>query len=69
MDGVKTIRKALSDKDIRDTLGYKSKILKYSELSNYNTLSEILPEFVDYVVIVYEESLNSGHWVGFDKIQ
>ena len=63
----KTIHKALSDKDIRDILGYKSKIIKYAELSNYNTFSELLPELVDYVVILYEGHFNSGHWVGLLK--
>jgi len=67
MDVIKTIHKALSDKDIRDILGDKCKIIKYSELSQYNTLSELLPDLVDYVVILYEEAHNSGHWVGLLK--
>ena len=67
MDITKTIHKALSDSDIRGILGYKSQITTYSELSNYNSLSELLPELVDYVVILYEEHLNSGHWVGLIK--
>ena len=67
MDVIKTIHKALSDKDIRDILGDKCKIIKYSELSQYNTLSELLPHLIDYVVILYEEAHNSGHWVGLLK--
>ena len=67
MDVIKTIHKALSDKDIRDILGDKCKIIKYSELSQYNTLSELLPDLVDYVVILYEEAHDSGYWVGLLK--
>ena len=67
MDITKTVQKALSDQDIRNILGHKSKIIKYSELSSYNPLSELLPELVDYVVILYEDHLNSGHWVGLVK--
>ena len=62
MDIIKTVHKALSDKDIRQILGDTCKIIKYSELSKYNTLSEFLPELLDYVVILYEEEYNSGHW-------
>ena len=67
MQVIETVHRALSDKDIRDILGDKSKILKYSELSQYSSLSELLPELIDYVVILYEESLNSGHWVALLK--
>ena len=62
MDVIKTIHKALSDKDIRDILGDTCKIVKYSELSQYNTLSDLLPDLVDYVVMLYEEAYNSGHF-------
>ena len=67
MDIIKTVHKALSDKDIRQILGDKCKIIKYSALSQYNTLFELLPELIDYVVILYEDHLNSGHWVGLLK--
>ena len=67
MEVIKTIHKALSDKDIRDILGDKCKIIKYSELSQYNSLSELLPELLDFVVVLYEESVNSGHWVALLK--
>jgi hypothetical protein len=67
MEVIKTIHKALSDKDIRDILGDKCKIIKYSELSQYNSLSELLPELLDYVILLYEESINSGHWVALLK--
>ena len=67
MQVIETVHRALSDKDIRDILGDKCQIIKYSELSQYNTLSELLPDLVDYAVILYEEAQNSGHWVGLLK--
>lgn len=38
------------------------KILKYSELSRYNTIYELLPEQRDYKIILTETSVNTGHW-------
>ena len=67
MEIIETVHKSLSDQDIRNILGDKCKIIKYSELSQYNTLSELLPELIDYVVILYEDHHNSGHWVGLLK--
>ena len=59
----KLTHKALSDSDIRTILGAGTKIIKYSELASLNSLDELLPRSVDYCVILYEESLNRGHWV------
>jgi hypothetical protein len=39
-----------------------NKILKYSELKNYNTMDELLPEKTDYKIILTESQINSGHW-------
>jgi hypothetical protein len=53
----------LSDDDIRTILGSDTKILKYSELSEYSNLNELLPRPIDFAIILYEHSRNSGHWV------
>jgi hypothetical protein len=39
-----------------------NKIIKYSELQNYNTITELLPELFDYRFILIEEQENTGHW-------
>ena len=39
-----------------------SKLLKYSELSNYNSIYQLLPEKRDYRIILIESSKNAGHW-------
>ena len=59
----KLIHKALSDSDIRTILGADTKVLKYSELAGVGSLDELLPRLVDYCIILFEESLNIGHWV------
>ena len=64
---INLIHKPLSDEDIHKILGYKCKIIKYSELSNYRDLDDLMPNIIDCVVILYEESSNSGHWVGLMK--
>ena len=45
MDVINTIHKALSDKDIKEILGGKCKVIKYSELAQCNTLSDLVPDF------------------------
>jgi len=48
-------------------LGEDLKILKYSELANYEDLDQLLTKPIDYCIILYEERLNSGHWTGLCK--
>ena len=61
------MHKALSDSDIRTMLGADTKILEYSKLASVGSLDELLPRLVDYCIILYEESLNIGHWVALLK--
>jgi len=67
MSVVKLIHKALSDSDIRRILGSGAKIFKYSELANFESLEQLLPNAVDYCIILYEDGPNHGHWVGLSK--
>ena len=39
-----------------------TKILKYSQLANYRTIEELLPEDMDYRIILIEQNVDSGHW-------
>jgi hypothetical protein len=53
-----------SNEDICRALGCDdSKIIKYSQLANYHSLHELLPEPFDYKIILLENDYNSGHWV------
>ncbi len=38
------------------------KILKYSELANFETMTDLLPENRDYKIILTESSRGCGHW-------
>lgn len=40
----------------------EDKILKYSDLSNYNCLTDLLPDTFDYKIILIETDKNVGHW-------
>lgn len=53
-----------SNFDIADALNCsQDKIIKYSELKNYNSLDELLPNpLFDYKIILLETSKNAGHW-------
>jgi len=68
MDGgiKQTIATPLSDADIREYLP-NANIIKYSELSKYPTLNDLLPEEKSFCILLYEESPNSGHWTVVSK--
>jgi hypothetical protein len=53
-----------SNEDIKRCIGCSDEhIMKYSELANYNSLEQLLPNTVDYKIILVETNRNSGHWV------
>jgi hypothetical protein len=52
----------MGDDDIRKYFP-NAKILKYSELSKYNDISQLLPGPKTFFFLLYERSLNVGHWV------
>ena len=67
MSIIKLIHKALSDIDIRKILGQDTKIIKYAELSQFTDLDQLLQKPEDYCIILYEDSVDHGHWVGLSK--
>lgn len=69
LGGIKEVQAIpLSDQDIRDYLPHVN-IKKYSELKQYPTLHDMLPEVKSYVVVLYEDSLNKGHWTVVSRPQ
>lgn len=60
-DARERVGEALSDADIRRLLP-GAKILKYSDLSRVSSLFDLLPKVSSYVFILYEDSVNRGHW-------
>ena len=67
MSIIKLIHKALSDSDIRQILGQDTKVIKYSELAQFEDLHQLLPYPLYFCVILYEDHVDSGHWVGLSK--
>ena len=57
----------LSDSKVRQALGDATRILKYSELKNYDTINDLLPKINDFVIILLEEDVNRGHWTALMK--
>lgn len=55
------ISSPLGDDDIKKFLP-NAKIIKYSELKNYENITDLLPNNKSYVIILYENMPNSGHW-------
>lgn len=51
----------LGDNELNKILD-NPKIMKYSELSNYNNIEDILPYDYSYVILLWEQVPNIGHW-------
>lgn len=61
VDQIKT--KSMGDDQIKLYLP-DARIMTYKELSNYQTIEELLPESKSYIILLYEVQENNGHWVG-----
>jgi len=58
------ISKPMSDADLERHTGIKgSDIIKYSDLKNYDNITDLLPEDKSARIILIEDRYNSGHWV------
>lgn len=54
----------MSDADLERHTGIKpSDIIKYSDLKNYNNITDLLPTDKSARIILIEDKYNSGHWV------
>jgi len=58
----KMLDQMISDVDFKRWLGEGCKIKKYSELKDYTTIYDLLPNEKDFVIILTEEKKNQGHW-------
>lgn len=56
------IEEPLGDDDIKKYLP-DARVMKYSALKNIKSIEELLPNEIDYVILLYEDSPNKGHWV------
>jgi hypothetical protein len=60
---VKTISETpMGDDNIRKYFP-NAKILKYSELADIQDITQLLPQDKSFFFLLYEQSLNTGHWV------
>ena len=64
---IKLVATPLGDDDIKRILGQDTKIIKYSELSKFNDLDELLQKEQDYCIVLYEQEPQSGHWIAILK--
>jgi hypothetical protein len=55
------IEKPMGDDEIKRYLP-SANILKYSDLERYNDILELLPNKIDYFILLYQDSENTGHW-------
>jgi len=65
----KILYEPLSDAKVKAALGTNTRILKYSELKNYETINELLPNINDFIILLLEEDINQGHWTCMMKLK
>lgn len=55
----------ISDDDLKRYFGenVQENVIKYSELSKYNDISDLLNKDKSYKIILFENEINSGHWL------
>lgn len=58
----KCLEQMITDLDFKRYFSEDVKILKYSELSGYSNIYELLPSKKDFCIILTEEEKNTGHW-------
>jgi hypothetical protein len=59
------ITKPMTNFDLEKYLGINpSDIIKYSDLSDYDSIQQLLPKDDSFKVLLIEDKLNSGHFVG-----
>jgi hypothetical protein len=61
----KELKKMVSEDDFVRNFGLdvKDKILKYSDLQNYKTIDELIPNKDDFRILLLESEPSVGHWV------
>lgn len=54
-----------SNVDFKNYFGFfiNDRIISYSELKNYKTLTSLLPKNGSFKILLYEQRRNTGHWV------
>lgn len=59
------LKKYISDDDLINYFGqdFQRKIVRYSELSKYQTIEQLLPTNESFIIILIEWAPYTGHWV------
>ena len=60
----KCLRQMTSDSDFQRYFGPEcaSRVIKYSQLNDYDNIEQLLPNNKDYVIILTEYKRSEGHW-------
>ena len=53
---------SLKESDLREILGYKTKVIPYDKLRNYKSIHDLLGSHGN-AIILYRHGPNTGHWV------
>ena len=65
----KCLKTMINDLDFQRFFGQENdyKVMKYSDLANYQDINDLLSEPIDYRIILTETKRNVGHWCALMK--
>jgi len=63
----KKVNSTLTGEELTRALGEKGTVIRYSELSQYTTIEDLLPDNNDFRILLLEEERNKGHYVALMK--
>lgn len=64
---VETSKKPMSDTEINKYLP-NTKIITYDQLSEMNSILDVLPKKKDAVILMYQSEKNNGHWCSLERL-
>ena len=60
---------SISDTELKYYLGEDVPIITYPNLKKYNSINQLLPSEKTYLIILYLDAPNSGHWVSIKRLK
>jgi hypothetical protein len=67
-DVIQRVITPIDDAKIKRYLGNDTRIIKYSDLSKYDDIEQLLPSNKSFFILLIESDNNYGHWVSVSRL-
>jgi hypothetical protein len=67
-DVIQRVITPIDDSKIKEYLGNDARIIKYSDLSKYDNIEQLLPNDKSFFILLIESDTNYGHWVSVSRL-